>query len=291
MENNQNPNDEIDLLELFRIISRKFNQVFNWLNSLLKFAFKNSIVLIIILSIGVAVGYFYKNSTDKVYSSEVVLQSNYVSNAVVSQLIISVEEAVEDENELFFSENSLSVSQKHLDEIEFMTISKDDDSLKNREPFLLKLNSTSGTVLPKLQSEIIEYISANSYVKLKSEQNNSSKLKRLDELTKEIESLDSLKDVLKTIEEVRTVSGKSGVIPYIDPTAVSQEQQKLINERIKLEVSLMDQEIIRVISPALAKNKPDLSEKKSGAIFGIVLAFLAFVGIYRNRDSWKWVRV
>ncbi len=290
MHNTQETNDEIDLIELFRIIGNKLNQLFNWINKLINFGLSNAIVLLITLIIGSAAGFFFSNKTDKSFSSTATLSSNFVINQIIFELIASIQQAIEDENSLFFDQNKLLTSKEYLNKIEFMPLNEDDDTLKNKKPFYLMLSSNVGAKLPEIQDEILNYISQNEYVKLNKEKFLSRHKKLLTEYQKELSSLDSLKNILKTIDKVKTINDKEGVIPYIDPTAVYEEQIKLIREKINIEERLMDQETIRIITPVMAKNKPDLSEKKSGAIFGLVLTFIVYIIIYRKREKWKIVR-
>ncbi|NOY37408.1 MAG: hypothetical protein GXO83_07510 [Chlorobi bacterium] len=79
-EQNKNKNDEIDLLELFRIIGRKINQMLLWIVRafllIIVFFLRNALIISVFIVIGGLIGFAKYKLSKPYYSSEMIVRTN-----------------------------------------------------------------------------------------------------------------------------------------------------------------------------------------------------------------------
>ena len=77
----QNSSDEIDLGQLFQLIGNGFNAIFNWFLRVFLYLKRNLLLLIVLVVIGLAIGYGLNQIISEKYKSEVIVKPQLESTS------------------------------------------------------------------------------------------------------------------------------------------------------------------------------------------------------------------
>lgn len=83
----KNPSEEIDMLDLFRLIKRGFIAIGDVFLRFFNFLLRNIIILVILVVVGVLIGWFLDSKTEKTYKTEVIVATNYDSGEYLYKAI------------------------------------------------------------------------------------------------------------------------------------------------------------------------------------------------------------
>ncbi|MCK5170200.1 MAG: hypothetical protein KAQ75_09995 [Bacteroidales bacterium] len=211
-------NDEIDLIEVFQKmgngIKNLFNSFFNLLYSILLFFIRKSILILILILLGLAFGYFKYKSSPRYYSSSLEANSNAISSIDMINYVNNIHELFKKGNKLGL-QSKLNINLTELEKIKnikaFKVVDFNDDkvtdlidynekystsdSIVSATRFVVKVEVYDPQIFPVIQESFIEYINKNKYIN----ELNIIRKKQLEELitklSEEITSLDSLKKV------------------------------------------------------------------------------------------------
>jgi uncharacterized membrane protein len=158
MNNNQldkQEDQEIDLTQ----ISKKIIQLFEWISAFLfrciQFFVKNAIVILILLVIGLGLGY-YIDVTKKTYDHQIIVSPNFGSTDYLYSKIDLIQSKIQ-EGDTFFLKNVLGVKKpKEIIKIEIKPISDVYKFIENKtENFeLIKLMAEGGDIKNILEDNV-----------------------------------------------------------------------------------------------------------------------------------------
>jgi uncharacterized membrane protein len=106
MNNNQpnNPEDqEIDLSQIFQKIGKLFDWINTFLFKCIQFFVKNAILILILLVIGVGLG-FYLDETKKTYDHQIIVTPNFESTDYLYSKIGLIESKIKERDTIFLKE-------------------------------------------------------------------------------------------------------------------------------------------------------------------------------------------
>ncbi len=198
--NNRQNDNEIDLIQLFNSIGISIKKLFiiiqKLLLSALYFILRNFIVLIAIISIGIAINYFtnFLNSKPKipkkiqksVFNSHMIVKTNIIPNQIIINYINKLGELTKKENKSILTEelNIDSITASKITNIAaFWFIDKNKDGIADYIDFNnVSLKSTNDTVSGRIENyfdielkytetidvlmiskKLIDYINKNPY--------------------------------------------------------------------------------------------------------------------------------
>ena len=158
MNNNQPDNQEDQEIDLTQI-SKKITQLFEWISAFLfrciQFFVKNAIVILILLVIGLGLGY-YIDVTKKTYDHQIIISPNFGSTDYLYSKIDLIESKIQ-EGDTFFLKNVLGIKKpKEIIKIEIKPISDVYKFIENKtENFeLIKLMAEGGDIKNILEDNL-----------------------------------------------------------------------------------------------------------------------------------------
>lgn len=140
----QNNSDEIDLGQLFQMIGKGFNNLFNGFLRFFIYLKKNAIVLIGLIVLGVIVGYVLSKVTSKKYKMEVIVKPQMDSKNYLYDVIDELSANIKAKDTAFFE--TIGILAPSFDGLE-ITINrvKGEISTENDEQYLELLKSFEDT--------------------------------------------------------------------------------------------------------------------------------------------------
>ncbi|MBN1990382.1 MAG: hypothetical protein JW783_13350 [Bacteroidales bacterium] len=228
MENTQlqqnRPNDEIDLLELFSRMGKSISNAFKGLFLLIwrvvlffiSFSFKNIVQLSIIFGLGVALSVAIFFSSSRFYSSDMIASSNAIKNEDMISIINNLNELCRTGNKEGLAQN-LSISIENAEKIKsikaywgydtnldgvidlidyedkYMT-SKDTTIRKIPNRFFVKAEVFDESIFNLMKSGLYKYIESNTYVIQVNETRKRQLQDMINQTAQEIRKLDSLQN-------------------------------------------------------------------------------------------------
>jgi hypothetical protein len=227
-------NDEIDLLDLFARMGRGIGNMLQAIGSALLyiifFLLRKWLWLGLSVALGIGASFLIKLSTERLYSSDVILRSNTIDNSDMIAYINKLHTYCREAN---FTElaAALSVEQEKVDFIKdiqaYWVIDRGDDDIpdyvdfKNRhnvldtvnvrmqDRFVVRVKTLIPKELSSIREGIVSYIKKNELYQRQNDlrlQQNEILLSRFDY---EIDQLDSLQKV-KYFEESRRLMPREG---------------------------------------------------------------------------------
>lgn len=109
---NQHNSDEIDLGQLFQMIGRGFQSIFNQFLKGFLYIKRNLLILVGLVIVGVLAGYGFKQILHETLKTEVIVKPNLESKDYLYDVIAEIESNIKSKNESFFS--SLEIDIKDL---------------------------------------------------------------------------------------------------------------------------------------------------------------------------------
>jgi hypothetical protein len=152
---NNQEDQEIDLMQ----ISRKIGRLFEWINTFLfkciQFFVKNAIVILILLVIGVGLG-FYLDVTKKTYDHQIIVTPNFESTDYLYSKIELIESKIKEQDTVFLKEIVRIKSPKEIIKIEIKPITDVYKFIENKtENFeLIKLMAEGGDIKKILEDNL-----------------------------------------------------------------------------------------------------------------------------------------
>ncbi|WP_108869568.1 hypothetical protein [Aquimarina aquimarini] len=127
---NENYNEEIDLMQIFAMIKNGFRKFLKLIVSVILFYKKKAILFLILLIVGLGIGYFIDQNQDTkdVYVQEVIIEPKYNSTEYIYDFIDGLEDNFEDS--LFVKKLGLEIDLvENIKEISFVPIIRAEDVL------------------------------------------------------------------------------------------------------------------------------------------------------------------
>ncbi|MES2853214.1 MAG: hypothetical protein V4698_09895 [Bacteroidota bacterium] len=179
MNKNQPNNQEDQEIDLTQI-SKKIGRLFEWINTFLfrciQFFVKNAIVILILLVIGVGLG-FYLDVTKKTYDHQIIVTPNFESTDYLYSKIDLIESKIKEQDTVFLKEIVGIKNPKEIIKIEIKPITDVYKFIENKtENFeLIKLMAEGGDIKKILEDNLTSknYSLHTITFKTKSQTNNT----------------------------------------------------------------------------------------------------------------------
>ena len=158
MNKNQPNNQEDQEIDLTQI-SKKIGRLFEWINTFLfrciQFFVKNAIVILILLVIGVGLG-FYLDVTKKTYDHQIIVTPNFESTDYLYSKIDLIESKIKERDTVFLKEIVGIKNPKEIIKIEIKPITDVYKFIENKtENFeLIKLMAEGGDIKKILEDNL-----------------------------------------------------------------------------------------------------------------------------------------
>lgn len=158
MNKNQPNNQEDQEIDLTQI-SKKIGRLFEWINTFLfrciQFFVKNAIVILILLVIGVGLG-FYLDVTKKTYDHQIIVTPNFESTDYLYSKIDLIESKIKEQDTVFLKEIVGIKNPKEIIKIEIKPITDVYKFIENKtENFeLIKLMAEGGDIKKILEDNL-----------------------------------------------------------------------------------------------------------------------------------------
>lgn len=227
-------NDEIDLLDLFSRLGRSITSVLNGIGHallhILFFMVRKWLWLGLSVAIGIGASFIIKSTTERLYTSDIILRSNAIQNTDMISYINKLHTYCREGNYAELA-TSLSVDEskvKGISDIQaFWVIDRGDDNIpdyvdfKNRhdvldtinvrmqDRFVIRVRTFTPQELVSIREGILSFVKKNTFFQQQNElriKQNGILMARFDY---EIDQLDSLQKV-KYFEEARRLMPKEG---------------------------------------------------------------------------------
>lgn len=283
------PSDEIDLNEIFVILSRGFRAI----GTAIKFFF-NLIARMVILFVsftvlGIGLGLAMCYTTKPFYTSSMTLVLADIRNDFVGSELDNLKEMVEENNfaamaaRLEVSEQSASA----IKEMEFFNLDEEriaEDSVLTGSPFRIQLSLYDPALFPTMEAAITAYLEGNPYFakqKRIRQQEVESLIKRLN---LEIASIDSLK------AETGSPRGPVNGFVYgepLDPTNLFKESVAMYEQKVELEAELNQLDNIQVVSSFTPRSRPTGPNLLKYMLIGGAAFFVLAVIVALNLEARK----
>jgi len=269
---NASSSDEIDLLELLAKVA---------------LGLKNNIIsLVIAFVVGTGLGLAFYQLVPKVYESNMIIQSDILTESYGERIAESMDLLIREQNfEILGSRMGISLEKaaaiKKI-KIESVKQKQTNTTEKENNTFIITVRTTDNTLLPDLQSGLINYLRNNEFVKIRVRQRQEYFKAMIEKVGQEISSLDSLKRRLFT---GKPIYSKSAEMMLVDPTNIYSKIIELNKEQINYKNGLELVNSIQLVEGFTIYKKP-VSPKlsislASGASLGIffVFALMAIKGL------------
>ncbi|MGO2102944.1 MAG: copper transporter family protein [Psychroflexus halocasei] len=155
---NNNQSEEIDLGDLFKLIKRGFNKIGELFLMLIVFLKRNAIILISLIVVGAALGYFLQSSSKKYNESSVTIHSFYESQDYIYKSVNELNWEIKNRHEILAEEfninadtlKMISVRIKPLERVtslsdeekEYITLLKEEGAYSQEDLMQIVLRSS-----------------------------------------------------------------------------------------------------------------------------------------------------
>lgn len=263
-------NDEIDLVEL--------------LVKVVLLIKRNLIQIVIFFVVGTGLGYAYASLAPKVYESKMLVSSEILTESYSEKLFENLQNLIKEQNYKELS-SKIGLSEDEAESLSKILIESalEDKPQKEDEKkfFLITVECTDQSILPKLQSGLINYFKQNDYVRVRVETKRKMHNEVIAKIDEEIKSLEEFKT---EISDGSFFNRSKGDI-YFDPTTVNSKIVGLTQEREALEEKLTLISSVEVVEGFTQFDKPVWPKKSvslaAGATLGLFLVgmMIAFKSI------------
>lgn len=271
---NQASNDEIDLQELVVNIVRYFTRY-------LKFISLTS-------GIGIILGLAGYLLLPAVYESEMIVSSDILTESYSDRLTENLNRLIKEKNDsiLAFRLGLTPEEANDITTIDIESVKKEAGSAEKAESatFIITVEIKNRSLLPKLQSGLINYLRNNEFVKTRVRQREQTYRLLISKLDEEIQSLDSLKDRLF---QGKPVYAKSSEMMLVDPTNIYSKIIELNRQQIDYKNSLELFNSIQLIEGFTPFKKPASPKLSIMLLAGFALGFFGAIGILTTRQLLK----
>jgi len=256
-------NDEIDLVEL--------------LVKVVLLIKRNLIQIIIFFVVGTGLGYAYASLAPKVYESKMLVSSEILTESYSEKLFENLQNLIKEKNysSIGLITGITSEQAKTLSKISIESALKDKPQKEDEKKFfLITVELTDQSVLPKLETGILNYFQQNDFVKLRIDAKRKMYQQIISKINEEIKSLENFK---KEISDGSFFSRTKGDVMF-DPTTVNSKIVGLTQERESLEERLTLLNSVEVVEGFTIFDKPIWPKKSVSLAAGATLG-LFLVGI------------
>lgn len=279
--------DEINLLDVFRKLFSSIGNFFKWV----AVSFINNLFVIIGFSLlGIVGGAAHYFLSKPVYSSDLILSSNYLQNDMCQEIIDNLQGYVQDKTPGILA-NKLgidTVDARKIKKLEFKNFNeklskKYEDTVVLGLPFRISVLASDYRVYEKLQPALIYYFDKNPNVIVQKNIRQTNTKLMIGKIQKELVDLDSLKKVVAGHLIPR--GNQSGFVfgQPLDPLSIYREAINLYRDEINKNADLLlTAQNIRVIRDFEVREKPYLPRLSIsfgiagalGVILGFVIAYI-----------------
>lgn len=297
-------NQEIDLSFIFKAIGDFFKNVLVGIINIFRFYFRHKFILLGLIIIGVALGYFWEKSFDKIYTNNILVKPNFESTEYLYSKLDAVSLKINQGDTLFLKE----VFGKNYDRVNSVEIRPIVDIYNfvsenetNQELFELlfeeegdinfienPINSRSfkfhriyleieGENKHKDLSEIlIRHLNKNAYfkeLKIVSVENLQNQINENQSIINQIDS------IIANSKKGTSLNSNSTGLTFNDNQGLRDllgQKQSILEQKVYLQNRLVDQsEIIRVVDANYkVLNTENLIKKDKKKIFPLLLILL-----------------
>jgi hypothetical protein len=270
---NESTNEEIDLQELGIRILRYFRQHF-------AFILLSSLVT-------AAIGFAGYVLLPPVYESDMVVMSDILPTTFSDRLTGSFQRLIRERNDSILgarlglnASEATSILAIRIESVKKETNAKADGP----STFIITAEVATKTLFPKLQEGLINYLRNIEFVKIRVRLREQDYRLLIDQLTREINSLDSLKSRLI---QGKPVYAKSSEMMLVDPTNIYTTRIDMQKQLIKYKDSLELFNSIQLIEGFTPFKKPANPKRSSMVLAGLALGFFGALGILTFIRLWK----
>lgn len=144
-QTNNNNSDEIDLGQLFQMIGKGFNKLFNAFLKLFLYFKKNALILLGLIILGAGIGYGLSQIITKKLKTEVIVKPQMESKNYLYDVVDEVQANIEAKNVDFFKEFGLNLENLEGFEISIAPVDDGKKSSESEMKFLELLQSFENT--------------------------------------------------------------------------------------------------------------------------------------------------
>jgi hypothetical protein len=234
--NNNNNGDDITLSSVKDSFVNLLLALYNILQSIFSFFFRNKFIILICVVIFGGIGFLFAMKVKQVYSLKMIVSHNELTKRTYA-------EAIDQLNRLAMSRSykqlsrELNLREASVENIKALrTYNMDGDlllqdtSISKNLPFIIKAEVFNNSVADSLQESLLIYFNDNKYLKERKEIQKRIYEERLVFISNELEKLDSLK---KQYNQFLGSSGKSAVFynNAFNPAEIYQRSNEYQQQR------------------------------------------------------------
>ncbi|GAA4428194.1 hypothetical protein GCM10023188_12200 [Pontibacter saemangeumensis] len=254
----QNAQDEIDLLSVLRFFNRQLKKVINSIAYSLRAIASNLITVLLMVVIGITVGYGLFYVTKPYYTSSMTLILSDIRNEFIEDQLNKLSIMINEDNMEAISQN-LDISEKAAKQIKgmsFYNLDQDriaEDSVLTGSPFRIELMLYDNKLFDTLEPALSNYLENNRYFSKQKRIRQQQMLSMISKYKNDIESLDSVKT------NVANPEGPVNGFVYgqpIDPSNLYRESINMYQEQIKLEAELEKLDNVEVVTGFVSRLRP-----------------------------------
>jgi len=279
--------DDIDLLYLFRKIGEGFRAVGNRIAYALKVVKKYYLSILLIMIIGVVMGYGLYYTTKPYYTSSMTLVLAQIRNEFVEDQLMKLSIMIDDDNFETIADR-LDISEEQAKDIKGMTFFNLDqeriaeDSILTGSPFKVELSLYNSASFPVMEVALVDYLQSNRFFAKQRRIRQTLIQNMIGKLKSEVNSIDSIKT------NVTDPRGPVNGFVYgepIDPVNLYRESVSLYQQQIDLEAELEQLNTIEVVTGFSPRNKATGPRLKRYLAIGSLIAFMVGLVIAVNLDG------
>ena len=317
LQNNSQPNDEIDI---FEFCSRMWTAFKNFLKSIqdllvsiIIYLIRKSLWIVSFGAAGLLIGFLLHGISRPFYSSSLEGNTGGIDNSVVIDHINKLNQAT-DKPDILAGYLGIKVEQASeirsikafygidvnrdwkVDYVDFKEIYNPKDTMQRRVPSFVhvKISVYDESILPIIRKGLFQYIERNTYIQELFKIDRSQKENLIKELATEIAKVDSLQKALIR-KELIPDKGTAFVLTNVpEPRLFYDDILRLYERKQNLEKNLeITKEIILVIQDFTPLQKEERPTLFYMFVFGVAMAvmglFCALLWQYR-KTIWKLIK-
>ncbi|QNJ97481.1 hypothetical protein [Constantimarinum furrinae] len=319
----QNNNDEIDLGVVFRKLKEQYRNFLIWLYHCVQFVIRNIIILLVLLVVGIAAGYFWKENSKGEKITEVIIQNNFNSTNYVYNAILILKSKSKQGDLKFLSKYGFKTDEIEIKDLEITPIvnildlakkTKDED--RTFEEYMAQTDFEDDILLSEVFYTEYTYhrllitgthVAGDETIKSLINYLNSS------DLYQEIKAVSIEETKAKIARNEKSIKDIEGVFEsYVDSNAVAAaasqvyfknnennnlhfllEEKRIIMdeiEKLKIELIKYDDVVSLINQPKFVSSVGILDRKTILVPFFLIFFFVAFSVIrstYRKAKGWS----
>lgn len=269
----QKRTDEIDIISFLSPIGRILKILVNTLS-------KNWLTVTLIVLLFTSLGYSARFILPRQYQTNSIILTHAIPSEVCIIEIENLNELISRKKDFAMLAKQLQISLGNAKEIVNMSAEKIQDENKDSSGqfFTINLRITNTDILDSVQAGIVQFLENNEYSRIRKERKRVSLNKLKQNLQKNIESLDSLKAVVKN--SIIPRSSGQGIIfgEPINPVSIYEAEITYFKEQLEINEDLATLDNIEIIQPFIKvekSNRPDFTKiLVYSFLIGLIIAIL-----------------